>query len=151
MSVDSMNFKRLGDYFSKETLAQSRAVFVDKVVLPPLSQMGLSFFASFEQTAYSGITYKNTFFLAPEAHARESVWFHELVHVVQWDELKPELFLITYAIGLVTKGYRDSPLESMAYVLQSLFDENRTIPDLEQTIRNETRIIAESAGRFLKQ
>jgi hypothetical protein len=146
----SLEFERLADYFSKELLADSKVVFVDKVVLPPLSQMGLSFFAPFEQTPYSGITYKNTFFLAPDARARESVWFHELVHVVQWDQLKPELFLITYAIGLLTKGYRDSPLEAMAFNFQSMFDENRTIPDLEQAIRNNTRIIAESARRLLE-
>jgi hypothetical protein len=148
-SVLSFDFKRLGGYFSRDLLACSQVVFVDRVVLPPLSRMGLSFFGPFEQTTYSGITYKDTFFLAPEAHFKESTWFHEMVHIVQWDELKPELFLITYAVGVLTKGYRDSPLEALAYDLQSLFDAYQPIPDIDALIRNQTRIISESAGELI--
>ena len=149
IAVSKLDFKRLGDYFSKELLSQSRVVMVDRVVLPPLSKMGLSFFGPFEQTPYSGITYKDTFFLAPEARSKESTWFHEMVHIVQWDELKPELFLITYAIGLLTKGYRDSPLEVMAYDLQVSFDTHKPVSDIERMIRNTTRIISESAERLI--
>jgi hypothetical protein len=144
ITVSKLDYKRLGDYFSKELLERSRVVRVDRVVLPPLSRMGLPFFEGFEQTRYSGITYKDTFFLAPDAHNRESTWFHELVHIVQWDELTPENFLITYAIGLLTKGYRDSPLEAMAYDLQSSFDAHKPITDIEMFIRNKTRIISDS-------
>jgi hypothetical protein len=146
--VLSFDFKRLGDYFSENLLARSQVVFVDRVVLPPLTKMGLSFFGPFEQTPYSGITYKNTFFLAPDAHKRESTWFHEMVHIVQWDELTPENFLITYAVGLLTKGYRDSPLEAMAYDLQSLFDVHQPIPDIEDLIRNNTQAVSDSAWKL---
>jgi hypothetical protein len=149
--VTSFDFKRLGDYFSVALLSRSRVVLVDRVTLPPLSDMGLSFFSPFEHTPYSGITYKNTFFLAPDAHFRESTWFHEMVHVLQWDELGPELFLVTYAIGLLEKGYRDSPLEAMAYDLQSMFDENKKIVDIESRIRNKTRKIAQQADHVLEQ
>jgi hypothetical protein len=148
-SVLSFGFKRLGDHFSNDLLARSQVVFVEQVVLPPLSGMGLSFFGPFEQTRYSGITYKDTFFLAPDAHKRESTWFHEMVHIVQWDELTPEQFLITYAVGLLTKGYRDSPLETMAYDLQSLFEAHQPIADIDAWVRNQTRIISESAGEFI--
>ena len=148
-SVSDLNYTRLGDYFLTELLDHSSVVFVDRVILPPLSKMGLPFFAEFEQTPYSGITYKDTFFLAPDAHNRESTWFHEMVHIIQWDELKPEPFLITYAIGLLNKGYRDSPLEAMAYDLQEIFDRQKTIPDLELLIRNNTRRIAESVDNAM--
>jgi hypothetical protein len=147
--VLSFGFKRLGDYFSTALLARSRVVFVERVILPPLSTMGLTFFGPFEQTPYSGITYKDTFFLAPEARHSESTWFHEMVHIVQWDELTPEPFLITYAVGLLTKGYRDSPLEAMAYDLQTLFDNHQPIADIDALVRNPTRIISESASEFI--
>jgi hypothetical protein len=149
-SVLSFEFKRLDNYFSNDLLARSQVVFVDRVVLPPLSKMGLSFFGPFEQTPYSGITYKDTFFLAPEAHHKESTWFHEMVHIVQWDELKPELFLITYAAGLLAKGYRNSPLEAMAYDLQSMFDDNKKIDHIESLIRIKTQEIAGMSNFFYK-
>jgi hypothetical protein len=149
-SVLSFEFKRLDNYFSTDLLARSRVVFVDRVVLPPLSKMGLSFFGPFEQTHYSGITYKDTFSLAPEAHHKESTWFHEMVHIVQWDELKPELFLFTYAAGLLAKGYRNSSLEAMAYDLQSLFETHQSIADIDALIRNQTRIASVSAVELIK-
>ena len=56
-------------------------------------------------------------------HARdESLHFHELVHVIQWRLLGPEKFLAFYADGLERFGYRNSPLEVMAYNLQDRFD-----------------------------
>lgn len=148
-AVNDFDFKRLGEYFSKELLARSKVVFVDRVVLPPLSQMGLPFFAAFEQTPYSGITYKDTFFLAPDAHYRESTWFHEMVHVVQWEELTPEPFLIAYAAGLLTDGYRNSPLEAMAYNFQDMFDHKQSVADIELLIRRKTRDIEEIVGRLI--
>jgi hypothetical protein len=36
--------------------------------------------------------------------------FYELIHVIQWRLLGPEAFLATYAAGLETFGYRNSPL-----------------------------------------
>jgi hypothetical protein len=56
---------------------------------------------------------------------------------VQWDELMPEQFLITYAIELLEKGYRDSPVEAMAYDLQSLFDAHQPIQDIFETKSQE--------------
>jgi hypothetical protein len=52
----------------------------------------------------------------------ESLHFHELVHVVQWRILGPERFLWAYADGLERFGYRNSPLEVVAYDLQERFD-----------------------------
>jgi hypothetical protein len=57
---------------------------------------------------------------ADRAHD-ESLHFHELVHVIQWRLLGPEKFLALYADGLERFGYRKSPLEVMAFRLQSRF------------------------------
>jgi len=51
----------------------------------------------------------------------EELYFHELIHVVQWRLLGAEFFLAMYAAGLEKFGYRDSPLEKMAYDAQDMF------------------------------
>jgi len=45
-----------------------------------------------------------------------------LVHVIQWERLGVDDFLLAYGAGLMQFGYRDSPLEKMAYSLQYGFD-----------------------------
>jgi len=123
--VTSLGFTRLPQYYGAELLASSRAVVVAKVPMPPLSAMGLSRFGDFEHMEAAGITYLNTYFVRAD-HARdESLHFHELVHVIQWRLLGPEKFLRLYAEGLERFGYRNSPLEEMAYNLQDRFERER--------------------------
>ena len=123
--VASLGFSRLSQYYDAELLASSRAVVVAKVPIPPLSAMGLSRFSDFERMDAGGITYLNTYFVRAD-HARdESLHFHELVHVIQWRMLGSERFLRTYADGLERLGYRNSPLEEMAYSLQHRFERER--------------------------
>jgi len=120
--VTSFGFTRLPEHYDAELLASSRAVVVEKVPTPPLSAMGLSRFSDFEHMDAGGITYLNTYFVRAD-HARdESLHFHELVHVIQWRMLGPERFLRLYADGLERFGYRNSPLEEMAYSLQHRFE-----------------------------
>ena len=69
-----------------------------------------------------GITYLNTYFVRADQSHSESLHFHELVHVIQWRLLGPENFLAFYADGLERFGYRNSPLEAMAYNLQGRFE-----------------------------
>jgi hypothetical protein len=51
----------------------------------------------------------------------EAIYFHELIHVIQWRILGPEQFLRLYADGLERFGYGDSPLEVMAYDAEAAF------------------------------
>lgn len=83
----------------------------------------------------SGITFKDTYFLHPDAAADESVHFHELVHVVQWQSLGPKAFLLSYAAGLLEHGYLDCPLERMAYDHQIRFDAVHRGYDVEAEVR----------------
>ena len=89
--------------------------------MPPLSAMGLSRFAEYEHSDYEGITYLDTFFVKRRSAAAERLHFHKLIHVIQWRLLGPEAFLATYAAGLETFGYGNSPLESMAYDAEASF------------------------------
>ena len=122
--VSSFGFQRLPNFYAADTLANAKAVAVDKVPVPPLSAMGLERFADFERMAAAGITYLDTYFLLADRVQDESLHFHELVHVIQWRILGPERFLWLYADGLERHGYRDSSLEVMAYDLQARFDAN---------------------------
>jgi hypothetical protein len=96
--------------------------------------MGLARFADFERGNFDGITYLDTFFLKPAQATNEAVYFHELVHVVQWRLLGPDRFLFLYANGLECFGYRQSPLEAMAYDAEATFASSLTIFDVENIV-----------------
>jgi len=97
-------------------------------------------FAAFEEGDYAGITFKDTYFMHASQGTDESIHFHELVHVVQWAHLGVERFLLAYAAGLAANGYRNSPLEAMAYDLQDYFDGNRQPCDVAAVIRSKLPI-----------
>ena len=120
--VASFGFERLPRYYSRQTLASAKVVIVPKVPMPPLSAMGLDRFTEFEQMNAGGITYLNTYFVRTEHADLESLHCHELVHIIQWRLLGPERFLTLYADGLERCGYRNSPLEVMAYDLEARFE-----------------------------
>ena len=102
--------------------------------MPPLSALGLKQFAAFEQGDYDAITYLDTFFLKMGHVADEGLYFHELIHVVQWRVMGAERFLAAYADGLETFGYRNSPLEAMAYDAQAAFAQSTKSFDAEQLV-----------------
>jgi len=81
-------------------------------------------------------------FRSPDQKDRESIHFHELVHIIQWDELGAEKFILTYGINLLASGYRQHPLEAIAYDLQAEFDQGRPIPGLESRVRSQCRELA---------
>jgi hypothetical protein len=130
----------LGKAFRRSTLENAFAVEELRVERLPLSQLGLTELRDFEKMPFDAITYKNTVFVH-RGRLSESLAFHEMVHVVQWDEVGPENFLIAYGIGLMAWGYVASPLEVMAYNFQAAF-EGKSLPlDVEQLVRDQTRQI----------
>jgi len=60
--------------------------------------------------------------------------FHELIHVIQWRLLGPDRFLFAYANGLERFGYRQAPLEVVAYDAESAFASSTTIFDAERLV-----------------
>ena len=114
-AVSSFNFPRLPRYFSEGLLNTASVVPSDRLPVPPLSALGLRESADFENQPARGITYRDTYFLWCAVATDESVHFHELVHVVQWQVLGPRDFLLLYAAGLAESGYLDCRLEAMAY------------------------------------
>jgi len=143
--VISLNFPRLQKVFASDLLEKAKVVVVTgQVPFPPLplalSSMGLPDFAQMGNASVAGVTYKDTFFVN-NLHQTESIYFHELVHVVQWERLGVDNFLLAYVAGLMQFGYQDSPLEQMAYSLQEDFD-RESLPDgIIELIRQRTNAI----------
>ena len=121
--VAARDFPRLGAYYSRELLASVAVIPTTRVPVPPLGRLGVAGFEEFEELDAAGITYRSSFFVRHGYERDESLHFHELVHVVQWQHLGPEGFILAYALGyLAGGGYRANPLETMAYDLQAEFD-----------------------------
>jgi len=135
-TVASRGFPRLPRYFSANTLTSAKVVLVDLLPIPPLSSWGLTRFADFERGNFSGVTYLNIFFIKRDDERDEAIHFHELIHVVQWRILGPEQFLRLYADGLERFGYRECPLEKMAYDAEAAFTTNETF-DAERIVARE--------------
>ena len=133
-TVASRGFSRLPLYFTEKTLASTKVVILDPLPMPPLSSMGLARFADFERGNFDGITYIDTIFLKPTQSNNENMHFHELVHVIQWRLLGPDRFLFSYANGLECFGYRQSPLEAMAYDAETAFATSTAIFNVEKLV-----------------
>jgi len=141
VSVATLPFPRLAKAFPHDLLERAKVVVTTgKVPFPPLAQMGLPELRQIEDMQMAGITYNDTFFVS-HLHQTESLHFHELVHVVQWERLGVNDFLLAYGAGLMQFGYIDSPLEKMAYSLQAAFDRGTLPPNIIEVIRQSTEAI----------
>jgi hypothetical protein len=129
-----------------ELLMRAKAVVVTgKVPFPPLSSMGLPEFSQMENMDMAGVTYKDMIFVN-QHHQTDSIYFHELVHVVQWERLGVNDFLLAYGAGLLQFGYEASPLEAMAYSLQASYDRGKLPKDTIELIKQRTGVIWSSVS-----
>ena len=119
--VTRFGHRHLRQYYPERFLARTKVVVTDQMPSPPLHAWGFGDlgFLPGEQTA--GITFLDTFFVRRSCVDNEALFFHELVHVIQWRRLGLTRFLLLYAMGLVAHGYRDSPLEAAAYQIGAKF------------------------------
>jgi hypothetical protein len=148
--VSTLGFKRLSLCYPKDLLERAKVVSVDRVPYPPVESFGLPEFASMQQMAFAGITFKDTFFIQRGRESDELLHFHELVHVVQWKRLGVDRFLLAYGLGLHRFGYEQSPLEAMAYGLQNGFESGTLSADLVQTIEHATDAVWSQAAQFVQ-
>lgn len=133
-SISDFGFHEIPKYFSKETLASVKIIAINKIPVPPLTEMGLNQLGDFEKGNYAGITYLDTYFLLSQEVHNEALHFHELCHIVQWKCLGVDKFLMVYALGLLQNGYYNSPLEVMAYEYQAMFEKRGTPFNIEKQI-----------------
>ena len=139
-SVSTLGFKRLPTCFPQELLERAKVVKVPRVRFPPVDRFDLPELASMQQMPLAGITFEDTFFLQQD-QTSESIYFHELVHIVQWARLGIDKFLLAYGLGLIQCGYKQSPLEEMAYALQDSFDKGTPPQGLVRLIETRTNEI----------
>jgi hypothetical protein len=139
--VIEFHFVRLPLYFDPGLLETAKFIAIDRLPMPPLSEMGLSRFAVFEQGDFNGITYLDRYFIKQTVVTEEAIHFHELIHVIQWRLLGPESFLAAYASGLDEFGYENSPFEKTAYDAEAAFKRSSPIFDAE-------KFVAEQLGRL---
>jgi hypothetical protein len=151
VSVKSLRFSRLPQYFPDDILEQAKVVTVPDIPFPPLGKLGLPELSFMEQMALSGITYLNTIFIHHHDRTDESLHFHELVHVIQWNQLGVDNFLLAYGVGIVQFGYEQSPLEQMAFKLQQKFDNKEKIPRLVSCVNSQTDEIWNETCEILKE
>jgi hypothetical protein len=139
--IKRLAFPRIRQVFPTDLLERAKVVVLtESVPFPPLSRMGLPEAVEMEKMPMAGITYRDTFFIS-RSDETEGLHFHELVHVVQWERLGVDDFLLAYGVGIIQSGYRNSPLEAMAYSLEEDFDAGRLPADLVQRIRQGTDAI----------
>ena len=138
--VSCLGFQRLAEVWPRALLEEARAVPVARVPYPPVSDLGLPELEEMAQARWSGITFGHMYFV-DESDTTEATHFHELFHVVQWKALGVRDFLMTYALGVLTHGYRQSPLEAIAFRLQAEFEAGVTRPGLVETIATHARVV----------
>lgn len=137
VSLNYFGYSKLSKHYPNNILDKVKIVTVAKLPSPPLAAFGLPELSDFETMSGDGITYLDTIFVR-EGQMSESLCFHELVHVVQWATLRMDDFILAYGVGLAQFGYKDSPLEEMAYGFQEAFDRGETLPNLVGEIRHRT-------------
>jgi hypothetical protein len=146
--VASFGWERLTLCYSTELLERAKVVLVDAVPSPPLDQLGLPEFSDSMPADAGGITFMDTFFARRDQNS-ESLHFHELIHVLQWERLGADNFLLAYGLGLAQFGYRHSPLEAMAYDLQAQFDAGQLSSSVFELVKRGTDAIRIQIQRIL--
>jgi hypothetical protein len=121
VTVATLAVPNLARCYPKELLESTRVLIVDEICYPPLERFGLVEFKLLQETAWSGITFNDIYYLRRDVVC-PALHFHELVHAVQYQRLGLERFLWAYSVGLALHRYEDSPLEKMAYDLQLEFE-----------------------------
>lgn len=123
-------------YYSEEFLSKSNFVVLDeipKIDIQELREAGLSEFIDMD---FTGITYKNVYFIKNGFENDLAMHFHELVHILQWQYLGSKKFISRYISELKEHGYMGAPLEKMAYSLEDGFRNNSQIINVQHYVKN---------------
>ena len=108
-------------FYKESFLQQSYFVVVESIPKPDFPELQLLGLDDFINMPASGITYKDTYYILPQSVDDLRLHFHELVHVAQWKHLGASPFMQRYIDEIQNWGYRDAPLEKMAYAFDSHF------------------------------
>ena len=135
--VSAAAFDRLVRYYPNTLLQRIQRVIVDRCPVPPLANTGIPQIAEIETWDIKGIPWENTIFIRRDLADWDVVHFHELLHIVQWECLSTDRYLTAWAIGTITRGYRDNPLEEMAFRHQTQFETDNKPYDVIKEVTAE--------------
>ncbi|MBW1837945.1 MAG: hypothetical protein JRF71_15790 [Deltaproteobacteria bacterium] len=135
--VAAANFAKLERFYPAGLLQRVQRVIVDRCPVPPLANTGTPQLSDIENWDLKGIPWENTIFIRRDLAGWDAVHFHELLHIVQWEYLGTDDYLTAWAIGTITRGYRDNPLEEMAFRHQSRFETTDTPYDVIREVTAE--------------
>lgn len=124
-------------FFPPAFLATSYYVVVPQLPKPDFPELRQAGFGSLIDADFNGITYKNTYFIKNGKERNLNLHFHELVHVLQWQSLGAEAFILRYMDEILRHGYEDAPLEKMAYALEAHFVEGGPAFDIGAHVRQK--------------
>jgi len=108
-------------FYPTEFLENAFYVVIDEIPKPDFAALRAMGLGDFIDMKVSGITYKNTYYLLSTSVDNLRVHFHELVHVLQWQNLGALAFIERYMNEIKHFGYHNAPLEIMAYSLDTHF------------------------------
>lgn len=115
-------------FYPREFLSKSYYVLTDSLPMPDFPELYDLGLGGFLEMDADGITYKDTYFMKPHLMDKLDLHFHELVHVAQWQFLGASAFIDRYIKEYTKFGYRNAPLEEMAYSLQRYYCANKNKP-----------------------
>ncbi|OIN04462.1 hypothetical protein BFR47_06050 [Oceanisphaera psychrotolerans] len=127
--------KHFNDFYSHSFLETAYFVVVDKIPKPDFPELREAGLGAFIDMDAKGITYDDTYYVTKRAAHELRLHFHELVHVIQWQELTPQGFIARYIQEMQTYGYDDAPLERMAYALDAHYQASGQKFSVEQFVR----------------
>ncbi|MFZ1157584.1 MAG: hypothetical protein WAO10_07380 [Candidatus Sulfotelmatobacter sp.] len=130
----------LQPFFPADLLDQVRVVRA-KVSDPPfyaqLRSLGIHNMPAFSELA--GITFVDI--VVHVAPLTRSLFFHELVHVVQYRHLGVAGFADLYVRGFLNGGsYEEIPLEKQAYELEARFAENGDAFSVDEDVQRRRKL-----------
>ena len=123
-------------FYSIDFLKTAYFVVTDNIPKPDFPELREAGLGDFIDMDAGGITYNDTYYIKQNAVNVLSLHFHELVHVIQYDELTQQGFIKRYIQEIKDFGYDNAPLEKMAYELEDRYKKNGAHLNVEQFVRN---------------
>lgn len=136
VSCDQLS-TQLAGFYPSDFLSKSYFVVIDQIPKPDFPELRKAGLGDFLDMEMAGITYKNTYFIKTGHENNFELHFHELVHVLQWQYLGAQGFISRYIEEMQKYGYRDAPLEKMAYDLGDHFSKNGEPMNIQSYVQQE--------------
>lgn len=137
VALDDFTYKKIKVVFPAPLRNQTKVIAVqDRIPMPPLDKIGLEVLMKLDPKNAIGITFKNRIFLL-EQHCNEINCFHEMIHIVQWQRLGVERFLLAYGLHLALHGYDGNPFEQTAYNFQHKLESNELPMNFLETVKTQ--------------